>query len=125
MEKRDFIKLIAEHRSSLLNLRILANKVIELIDLSLNDNGKAKETLKKVSEKDSVMGVFFKISSFLIKLIPLEQQVNGTHLIKQNEVNILLQDQEVDEITEEDIKILKDFIEHYYKKQSPENGGKL
>lgn len=84
----------------------IETNIINIADESENESNK---------NRGSVLGIFFKISALLLKLIPLEQQLVGTKLLKNFEAAEKIKNKEEKghvKITESDIALLRKFIEN-------------
>ena len=91
MEEKLFTKLLLEHKSDLAEIRTIALKFIKYAADHVKNDAVLDDELVKTINKEKFIELFIKMSSLIIKLIPLEQQVFGNNLISKRELNLVIQ----------------------------------
>ena len=100
-------KLLTEHQQNLAEIREKSLNMIRILSEGKNHD----EMLKN---KGNING-FIKICCMLIKLIPVEYQINRN-------LNIAAHDQDkLEDISEEDIIIITNFLQEIYAKKELKN----
>ncbi len=135
MNKDQILTLLSEHQALMLKLRKVCSYILDIVesnfsylDIELISNHRSKRGKQRnhvVKSEDemvkrktsSILNVFLKISSLVLKLIPLEQQIYGTKIAKNinyEEITPFVNKRDDDcPITERDIDILERFLESY------------
>ena len=107
----DQSKLTRKHQELLASAREISKKLLEIISRHIDEE--KKSTLTK---KDEGISIFLKVAALLTKLIPLEQQLFGTSLIKfKTTMKAEESQEEVLPITQTDVLIMEKFIKEYRK----------
>ena len=113
MDKSLFANLLSEHRNDLAEIRLTALKFIKFVSNHINNGKDLEQRLLKKTNKEKLVELFVKMSSLVIKLIPLEHQIHGTDLINNNKLkNFIDNYQDELKISEEDILIIKEFLKN-------------
>lgn len=116
MDKLLVTNLLSEHKNDLAEIRSTALKFIKYVSEHINNGEDLEQNLLKKINKEKFAELFIKMSSLVIKLIPLEHRIYGTDLINNNKLKGYINNcQEELKIYEEDILIIKEFLANYEK----------
>ena len=116
MDKSLFTNLLCEHKNDLAEIRSTSLKFIKYVSDHINSGENLEQKQFNKFNKEKLVELFIKMSSLVIKLIPLEHQVQGTDLINSNKLkNFIDKYQDELEISEEDIIIIKEILKNYEK----------
>jgi hypothetical protein len=117
MEEKLFTKLLLEHKSDLAEIRTIALKFIKYASDHVKNDAVLDDELVKTINKEKFIELFIKMSSLIIKLIPLEQQVFVNNLISKRELKRLKNKHKEElNINEEDMLLIKEFLENFENK---------
>ncbi len=116
MDKSVFSNLLCEHKNDLAEIRSTALKFIKYVSEHINCGEDLEQMLLKKFNKEKLAELFIKMSTLVMKLIPLEHQVHGTYLINSSKLKGYINNcQEELKISEEDILTIKEFLTIYQK----------
>ena len=101
-------ELLTEHRQNLAEIREKALNMIRILS-------KSEDPDELLKNKANING-FIKICCMLIKLIPVENEVN------LNLSLALEESEEIEDVSQEDIKIITSFLEEVSTKKEVKNG---
>ncbi len=116
MSNHSIINLLDEQQSIISGLRKACSHIVGIAEKyllnfrnSLIQDDDSLEQLNYSKQENSFLAVFFKVSNLLLKLIPLEQQLYGTRMIKDLEK---IKEQNIEDlsISDEDLELLEKFL---------------
>ena len=89
MEEKLFAKLLLEHKNDLAEIRTIALKFIKYVSDHVKKENVLDIKLTKTINNEKFVELFIKMSSLIMKLIPLEQQVCGNNLVTKKDLKRL------------------------------------
>ena len=117
MEEKLFAKLLLEHKNDLAEIRNIALKFIKHASGHVKNENVLEVKLVKTINKEKFIELFIKMSSLIMKLIPLEQQVYGSNMVNKNDFKRLKNQHEKElDISKEDLLLIKDFLKNFENK---------
>lgn len=109
--KHYYRKLITDHKSILAKARRLLEDLLDKLEREINSPGANTHTFI-FGEKESASTIVVKLTTILLKLIPLEQEIARADLTKAD----ILELEELSiktKIPEEDLEIIERYVERY------------
>jgi hypothetical protein len=117
MEEKLFVKLLLEHKNDLAEIRSIALKFIKYASEHIKNENVLEIELTKAINKEKFVELFIKMSSLVMKIIPLEQQVYGNNLVSKNDLKRLKNKHKKElDISAEDLLLIKDFLKNFENK---------
>lgn len=115
MTQEQLHKLLSAQKLTASTIHSISKEVIDIIEHALIGDEEAFEKLKLINAKEyEVLDTFFKVSSLLMKILPLEHRIMGTTIIK-NLDEMLQREEYENHITKTDINIMKGYIKSHAK----------
>ncbi len=119
MTQEQLMKLLVSQKLTASTIHSISREVIEIIEHALIGDEEAFEKLKLMNSKEyDMLSTFFKTSSLLMKIFPMEHRIAGTELIKSLLDVPKEQTLEDSLITEADINVMKSYIERYEREKA-------
>lgn len=117
MEEKLFAKILLEHKNDLAEIRSIALKFIKYASDHVKNEDVLDIKFTKTINKEKFVELFIKMSSLIMKLIPLEQQVYGNNLVSKNDLKRLKNKHKKElDISEEDLLLIKGFLKNFENK---------
>ena len=108
-----------EHKNDLAEIRSIALKFIKYASDHVKNENVLDMKIAKTINKEKFVELFIKMSSLVMKLIPLEQQVYGNNLVSKNDLKRLKNKHKKElDISAEDLLLIKDFLKNFENKLS-------
>lgn len=119
MNQEQLTKLLSGQKLTASTIRSISDEVMHIIELALIGDEEALEKLKLYNSKEhDLLATFFKISSLIIKIFPMEHRIIGTELVKSLEEVPKEEEPSENLITEADINVMKNYIERYEREKN-------
>ena len=119
MNQEQLTKLLSAQKLTASTIRSISDEVMNIIELALIGDEEALEKLKLYNSKEhDLLATFFKVSSLIIKIFPMEHRIIGTELIKSLEDVPKEEEPNENLITEADINVMKNYIERYEREKN-------
>ncbi|KIE05619.1 hypothetical protein NF27_DP01630 [Candidatus Jidaibacter acanthamoeba] len=119
MNQEQLTKLLSAQKLTASTIRSISDEVMNIIELALIGDEEALEKLKLYNSKEhDLLATFFKVSSLIIKIFPMEHRIIGTELVKSLEDVPKEEEPNENLITEADINVMKNYIERYEREKN-------
>ncbi|AIF81110.1 hypothetical protein I862_02735 [endosymbiont of Acanthamoeba sp. UWC8] len=119
MNQEQLTKLLSAQKLTASTIRSISDEVMNIIELALIGDEEALEKLKLYNSKEhDLLTTFFKVSSLIIKIFPMEHRIIGTELVKSLEDVPKEEEPSENLITDADINVMKNYIERYEREKN-------
>ena len=111
--KREYnLQILAEHKQILSKSRNIIDKLLDKVQLEIDCNLKSENYDNLFGSKESLANVAVKLSTILLKIIPLEIEITKADMQELSDEE-LAKISEESALSEDDMKIIDMFVERY------------